>query len=437
VHTEHTNHANALSGTALKGLRVIDFSRVVAGPYSTMLLGDMGAEVVKIERPGEGDDSRSWGPPFRGEVSTYFLGLNRNKQSVALDLATERGAALAQRLVATADVVVESFRPGVMNRLGLGYETLRAINPRLIYCAISAFGQDGPYADRPGYDLMISALGGLMSITGTPGGEPVKVGVAMIDVATGLHAALGVVSALNHRTVTGEGQRVDISLLGTELAVLINAASQYLIGGSVAEPQGSSHANVVPYQAFPTSDGHVLLGSPNDKLFRVLATALGRPEWRTDPRFLTNDARIAHRAELIPMIAQITATESTAHWVDTLSRTGAPVAPINRMDAVFKDPQVQHLAQVAEVEHPMYGRMPVVTSALRMSATPPVVGDAAPRLGQHTAEVLARDLGLSQSEITELVESGVVEYRPADGASTAETSATVATATKAVGGGTE
>lgn len=409
------NRDNPFSGTALKGLRVIDFSRVVAGPYSTMLLGDMGAEVIKVERPGKGDDSRHWGPPFIGEVSTYFLGLNRNKQSVAIDLSTPEGMRLATRLVKDADVVVESFRPGVMKRLGLDYETLRETNPRLIYCAISAFGQDGPYSDRPGYDLMISALGGLMSITGTPGGEPVKAGVALIDVATGLHAALGVVSALNHRNVTGEGQRIDVSLLSTELAVLINAASQYLIGGSVAEPQGSSHANVAPYQAFPTADGHVLLGSPNDKLFHVLADALGRPEWTRDPRFVTNDARIANRDELIPMIAEMTSTRSTAHWVDTLSKTGAPVAPINRMDAVFKDPQVQHIDQVSEVEHPLFGRMPVVTSALRLSATPPVVGNAAPRLGEHTSVVLGRDLGLDQDEIDALIASGVVEYRPAAG----------------------
>ncbi|MFC4945077.1 CaiB/BaiF CoA transferase family protein [Pseudonocardia sp. GCM10023141] len=398
--------------TALKGLRVIDFSRVVAGPYSTMLLGDMGAEVIKIERPGVGDDSRSWGPPFLGEVSTYFLGLNRNKRSVAIDLAGEEGAEVARALVRGADVVVESFRPGVMDRLGLGYDRLRELNPGLIYCAISAFGQDGPYRERPGYDLMISALGGMMSITGTPGGEPVKIGVAMIDVATGLHAALGVVSALHHRTVTGQGQRVDVSLLSTELAVLVNAASQYLIGGSVAEPQGSAHANVVPYQAFPTSDGHVLLGSPNDKLFRVLADALGRPEWKTDPRFTTNDARITHRDVLIPLIGEITRAESAAHWVDVLSRAGAPVAPINRMDAVFKDPQVQHLNQVAEVEHPMFGTLPVVTSALRLSETPPVVGEAAPRLGQHTREVLERCAGLAPRDIDRLVEAGVVEHRP-------------------------
>lgn len=401
--------------TALQGLRVIDFSRVVAGPYSTMLLGDLGAEVIKVERLGKGDDSRAWGPPSRGEVSTYFLGLNRNKKSIAIDLSTERGAALARELVAGADVVVESFRPGVMQRLGLDYDTLRETNPGLIYCAISAFGQDGPYKDRPGYDLMISALGGLMSITGTPGGEPVKTGVALIDVATGLYAALGVLGALNHRNATGQGQRVDISLLSTELAILINAASQYLIGGSVAEPQGSAHANVAPYQAFPTSDGHVLLGSPNDKLFGVLAEALGHPEWREDPRYATNQARVLHRDELIPMIAEVTAQHPSAHWVDVLSRTGAPVAPINRMDAVFKDPQVQHLDQVAEVEHPLYGSYPVVTSALRMSHTPPVVGDAAPRLGQHTAQILGSDLGLPDEQVAELIADRVVEYRPAAG----------------------
>ncbi|MET9357248.1 CoA transferase [Streptomyces sp. NPDC006617] len=400
---------------ALQGLRVIDFSRVVAGPYSTMLLGDMGAEVIKVERPGKGDDSRSWGPPSRGEVSTYFLGLNRNKKSIAIDLSTARGIALARELIAGADVVVESFRPGVMERLGLGYETLREDHPNLIYCAISAFGQDGPYKDRPGYDLMVSALGGLMSITGTPGGEPVKTGVALIDVATGLYAALGVLAALNHRNATGQGQRVDISLLSTELAILINAASQYLIGGSVAEPQGSAHANVVPYQAFPTCDGHVLMGSPNDKLFGVLAETLGHPEWRVDPRYATNEARVVHRDQLIQLISAETVRETSAHWVDALSRTGAPVAPINRMDAVFKDPQVQHLDQVAEVQHPLYGSYPVVTSALRMSVTPPVVGDAAPRLGQHTGEILNGGLGLSDEQVAQLIADGVVEYRPASG----------------------
>ncbi|MFJ5265587.1 CaiB/BaiF CoA transferase family protein [Streptomyces sp. NPDC088387] len=401
--------------TALQGLRVIDFSRVVAGPYSTMLLGDLGAEVIKVERPGKGDDSRSWGPPSRGEVSTYFLGLNRNKKSIAIDLSTEDGVALARELVAGADVVIESFRPGVMQRLGLDYDSLRENHPSLIYCAISAFGQDGPYKDRPGYDLMVSALGGLMSITGTPGGEPVKTGVALIDVCTGLYAALGVLGALHHREATGQGQRVDVSLLSTELAILINAASQYLIGGSVADPQGSAHANVAPYQAFPTLDGHVLLGSPNDKLFGVMAEALGHPEWQDDPRFRTNEARVVHRDELVPIIAAVTERNTSAHWVDVLSRTGAPVAPINRMDAVFKDPQVQHLDQVAEVEHPLFGSYPVVTSALRMSATPPVVGDAAPRLGQHTTEVLAQGLGLGDQQIGKLIADGVVEYRPAAG----------------------
>jgi crotonobetainyl-CoA:carnitine CoA-transferase CaiB-like acyl-CoA transferase len=301
-----------------------------------------------------------------------------------------------------------------MDRLGLGYDTLRTINPRLIYCAISAYGQDGPYKDRPGYDLMISALGGLLSVTGTPGGAPVKPGVALIDVAAGLHAALGVVSALRHRDLTGHGQRVDVSLLSTQLAVLVNAASEYLIGGRVAGPQGSGHASIVPYQAFPASDGHVLFGAPNDKLFGLVAEALGRPEWKDDPRFLTNDARIAHRDALVAMIGEITCARPTAHWVEVFTRIGAPVAPINRIDAVFEDPQVRHLNQVAMVKSPMFGDLPVVTSALRMSETPPVVGDAAPRLGQHTREVL-EGAGVPASEVDRLLTEGVLEHRPLAG----------------------
>jgi crotonobetainyl-CoA:carnitine CoA-transferase CaiB-like acyl-CoA transferase len=396
-------------------LRVIDFTRVVAGPYSTSILGDLGADVIKIERPGTGDDSRGWGPPFVGEVSSYFLGLNRNRRSVAVDLQSEEGVEIARRLIADADVVVESFRPGVMDRLGLGYETLKKTNPGLIYCAISAFGQTGPYKERPGYDLMISALGGLMGVTGNTDGEPVKTGVALIDVSTGLHAVIGVLAALHHRTVTGEGQRVDASLLSTELAILINVASEYLIGGSIAKPQGSGHANVAPYQAFPTEDGWVLMGSPNDKLFLKMCDAIGQPEWKDDPRFLTNGDRVIHKPELVGMISAITRTRKTSHWVEVLSATGAPVAPINKMDAVFEDPQVKHLDQVAYVEHPLYGRYPVVTSGLRFSETPPVVGAAAPRLGEHTFEVLQRELGMSESEIGQLVERGVLEYRPAAG----------------------
>jgi crotonobetainyl-CoA:carnitine CoA-transferase CaiB-like acyl-CoA transferase len=401
--------------TSLKGLRVIDFTRVVAGPYSTSILGDLGADVIKIERPGTGDDSRGWGPPFVGEVSSYFLGLNRNRRSVAIDLQTEEGVEIARRLIVDADVVVESFRPGVMDRLGLGYEELKKTNPGLIYCAISAFGQSGPYKERPGYDLMISALGGLMGVTGNADGEPVKTGVALIDVSTGLHAAIGVLAALHHRTVTGEGQRVDASLLSTELSILINVASEYLIGGSIAKPQGSGHANVAPYQAFPTEDGWVLMGSPNDKLFRKMCDALGKPEWKDDPRFLTNGDRVVHKPELVGMISSITRTRKTGHWVDVLSATGAPVAPINKMDAVFEDPQVKHLDQVAYVEHPLYGRYPVVTSGLRFSETPPVVGQAAPRLGEHTYDILQHELGMSEEEVLRLIERGVLEYRPAAG----------------------
>ena len=401
--------------TSLKGLRVIDLTRVVAGPYSTTILADLGADVIKIERPGTGDDSRGWGPPFVGEVSSYFLGLNRGRRSIAIDMQTPEGVKIVRDLVAHADIVVESFRPGVMERLGLGYESLRELNPGLIYCAVSAFGQTGPYKDRPGYDLMISALGGLMGVTGTPDGEPVKTGVALIDVSTGLHAAIGMLAALHHRTLTGEGQRVDASLLSTELAILINVASEYLIGGSIAKPQGSGHANVSPYQAFPTADGWVLMGSPNDKLFRVTCDALGQPAWKDDPRFLTNGDRVRHKPELVGMISTITRTKPTQHWVDLLSSIGAPVAPINTMDKVFEDPQVQHLDQVAELEHPLYGKHRVVTSGLRLSETPPVVGRPAPRLGEHTVEILTTELGLSGDVVDALINRGIVEYRPAAG----------------------
>ncbi|WP_011582284.1 CaiB/BaiF CoA transferase family protein [Chelativorans oligotrophicus] len=399
--------------TSLKGARVIDLTRVVAGPFSTTILADLGADVIKVERPGVGDDSRSWGPPFVGEASSYFLGLNRNRRSIAIDLQSPEGAQIIRDLVKHADVLVESFRPGVMERLGLGYETLRQINPSLVYCAISAYGQTGPYKSRPGYDLMISAMGGLMSVTGTPGGEPVKTGVALIDVCTGLHAAIGILGALYHRQATGEGQRVDASLLGSQLAMLINVASEYLIGGSIAKPQGSAHANVAPYQAFPSKDGWVLMGSPNDKLFGVMCDALGQPQWKHDPRFVTNGDRVAHREELVALISDVTRQHPTDYWVDLLSSTGAPVAPINTMDKVFQNEQVQHLAQVEQVEHPLFGSYPVVTSALRMSATPPVKAAPAPRLGQHSREVLSEVLGWEDDQIEKLIAAGVIEFREA------------------------
>ncbi len=393
----------------LNGVRVLDLTRVVAGPYATMLLADLGAEVIKLERPGTGDDCRGWGPPFRGQDSTYFLGLNRNKRSVAIDLGHRDGRRLARRLALASDVVIESFRPGVAERLGLGHERLAAEHPRLVYCAISAFGQTGPYRDRAGYDVMVSALGGLMGITGTPDGEPVKVGVALLDVATGLYAALGVTAALHERTRTGRGRRVDTSLLATQLAVLINAASAYLQAGEVLEPQGSAHTSIVPYQAFQAADGHIMVGAANDKLFAALATELREPSWPSDARFATNAARVAHRDELVPRIAEHLARDTVAAWVERLAVAGVAVAPVNRIDQVFADPQVRHSGQVISVEHPEAGVLDLVGPALRLSGVPEGEHAPPPLLGEHTDDVLRELAGCDAGDLERLAASGVVQ----------------------------
>jgi crotonobetainyl-CoA:carnitine CoA-transferase CaiB-like acyl-CoA transferase len=371
----------------LSGIRVIDFTRVVAGPYCTMMLGDLGAEVLKIESP-QGDDTRKWGPPFVGDESAYFLAINRNKKSVCLDLRTEEGLEAARKLIMTADIVIENFRTGVMEQLGLSYDDLRPHHPGLIYCSISGYGRTGPYKDRAGYDVIVSAMGGLMGITGTPGGPPVKTGVALTDVATGLHAFSSILAALYHRERTGEGQRIDISLLSVELASLINAASNYLIGGMIQEPQGSAHNSIVPYQAFKASDGYILIGAANDRLFARLCRALNHPEWSHDPRFATNEARVQHRDILLPALEAVIKTDTMAAWEERLEAAGVAVAPINRMDQVFQDPQVLHSQQVVTMTHPTAGEIRLVGPAVTYSLTPAQMTTPPPRLGEHTEEVL-------------------------------------------------
>jgi crotonobetainyl-CoA:carnitine CoA-transferase CaiB-like acyl-CoA transferase len=371
----------------LSGIRVIDFTRVVAGPYCTMMLGDLGAEVLKIESP-QGDDTRKWGPPFVGDESAYFLAINRNKKSVCLDLRTEEGLEATRKLIMTADIVIENFRTGVMEQLGLSYDDLRPHHPGLIYCSISGYGRTGPYKDRAGYDVIVSAMGGLMGITGTPGGPPVKTGVALTDVATGLHAFSSILAALYHRERTGEGQRIDISLLSVELASLINAASNYLIGGMIQEPQGSAHNSIVPYQAFKASDGYILIGAANDRLFARLCRALNHPEWSDDPRFATNEARVQHRNILLPALEAVIETDTMAVWEGRLEAAGVAVAPINRIDQVFQDPQVLHSQQVVTMTHPTAGEIRLVGPAVTYSLTPAQMTTPPPKLGEHTEEVL-------------------------------------------------
>lgn len=372
----------------LSGIRVVDFTRVVAGPYCTMLLGDLGAEIIKIEQPGKGDDTRSWGPPFVGGESAYFLSVNRNKKSVCLDLNNEDDLKVVHRLVAESDVVIENFRSGIMERFGLGYEDWRERHPRLIYCSISGYGRSGPYKDRAGYDVIVSAMGGLMGITGTPEGEPVKTGVALTDVITGLHAFSAIQAALYHRERGGLGQRIDVSLLSAELAALINAASNYLVAGEVPQPQGSTHGSIVPYQAFRAADGYIVIGAANDKLFQNLCLALAHPEWASDERFRTNAERVKNREALVALIEEALQAENVATWEPRLAQAGIAVGPVNRMDQVFQDPQVLHSQQVVSLTHPTAGDVRLVGPAVQYSLTPAEITSPPPLLGEHTQEII-------------------------------------------------
>ncbi|HET9979150.1 MAG TPA: CoA transferase [Ktedonobacterales bacterium] len=373
----------------LTGIRVADFTRVVSGPFATMLLGDLGAEVFKVERPGVGDDTRGWGPPFVAGESTYFFSVNRNKKSVVLDLQADEGRALARTLCLRCDVVVENFRPGYMERIGLGYDALRAEQPGLVYCSISGFGQTGPYRDRAAYDVPLQALGGLMSITGEPDRPPVKTGVALVDVIAAQYAFSGILAALFHRERTDEGQRVDVSLLSAELAALINVASAYLVAGETPVRRGTAHASIVPYQVFGASDGYVMVGAANDKLFAAFAAEAGQPEWAADPRFQTNADRVRNRETLLPLIDEVLRTDTAANWVERLQWVGVAVAPVNDIAQAFEDPQVVHSGQVTTIAHPTVGDLPLVGPAALYSQAPAEVRLPPPLLGQHTAEVVA------------------------------------------------
>ncbi|WP_031014306.1 CaiB/BaiF CoA transferase family protein [Streptomyces sp. NRRL F-5727] len=381
----HTDHPREAAPGALSGIVVADFGRVLAGPYMTMLLADLGADVIKIERPDGGDDTRAWGPPFADGQATYFLGVNRNKRSVALDLTDPDGLAAARAIVDGADVLVENFRPGTMEKLGLGFEEVRRTNPGLVYCSVTGFGTDGGAA-LPGYDLLVQAMGGLMSVTGEPGGQGTKAGVALVDVITGLHAGLGVLAALRHRERTGEGQRVEVSLLGSLLSALTNQAAAHLGAGVVPRAMGNRHPSITPYEVFEARDRPLVLAVGNDRQFRALCERIGRPGLAEDPRFATNTARVAHREELASELAGPLAGRTADAWFEELTAAGVPCGPINDLAAAFeladrlglgaRLPEVA--AGPGQVAHPV-----------RLGATPPSYRSAPPRLGEHTAEVLA------------------------------------------------
>jgi crotonobetainyl-CoA:carnitine CoA-transferase CaiB-like acyl-CoA transferase len=410
--------STAAPAHALQGVRVLDLSRVLAGPWCTQTLADLGADVIKVERPGSGDDTRSWGPPFLpapdgrdSAESAYYLGANRNKRSVTIDLAQPAGQALVRRLARRSDVLVENFKVGDMARYGLSADALRAEQPGLVVCSITGYGQTGPYRHRAGYDYAVQGIGGLMSVTGErddrPGGGPQKVGVAVADLFTGLYATVAILAALRHRDATGEGQVIDMALLDTQVAMLANLGANYLVSGRVPGRAGNAHQNIVPYQVFEVADGHLILAVGNDGQFRKFCDVAGCPELASDPRFARNADRVRHRELLVPLLAERLRTRTRADWLSALEAAQVPCGPINALDEVFADPQVQARGMTVPVPHPLNPTLQLVASPLKLSATPVTVRHAPPLLGQHTEQVLA-EAGLSAAEIAALREQHVI-----------------------------
>lgn len=416
------DHSLTSTRSALAGLRVLDMTRILAGPWATQVLADMGAEVIKIERPGTGDDTRSWGPPNmiddagRDHGAAYFHAANRGKKSVAVDMAQPEGQRILRALAAQADVVVENFKVGGLAQYGLDYAALSAIKPDLIYCSITGFGQTGPYAEQPGYDFLVQGMGGMMSVTGqaegTPGAEPMKTGVALTDLLTGLYAVIGILSALRHRDATGEGQHIDMALLDVQVATLANQATNYLATGIAPVRMGNAHPTIVPYQVFPTSDGHIILAVGNDGQFARFCEAAGAPELARDARFATNPGRVHHRDVLIPLLEDILARRTLDDWIAALNVAKVPAGPINDIGRVFADPHVQARGLRTRPRTPDGHDLHGVASPLKLSQTPPIPPTAAPMLGADTFDVLTRLLAGQEMDLECLLAAGVIAGNP-------------------------
>lgn len=391
----------------LSGIRVLDLSRILAGPYCTMILGDLGADVIKVEQPGKGDDTRTWGPPWHGSESAYFLSVNRNKRGITLDLKQPDAQRIVRELAAVSDVVVENFKVGALERMHIGYEQLREVNPRLIWATVSGYGPAGPMAEKPGYDFVAQGEAGVMAVTGDPEGEPMKVGVAIVDITTGMFTAIGVLAALRARDQTGRGQKVDASLLSSAVAWLGNVGQNYLVSGKPARRFGNAHPNIVPYQSFATRDQHITIAVGNDRQFQSLCRILGRDDLAADPRFATNPLRVEHRDALIPELQAAFMTRSAAEWLAACEEAGIPSGPINTIEQVFSHPQVLANGMLQEVEHPA-GRLKLAGIPYILSETPGVIRRPPPLLGQHTDEVLADVLGRTPDEIARLRRIGAV-----------------------------
>lgn len=404
---------------ALGHIRVLDLSRVLAGPWCSQNLADLGADVIKIERPGVGDDTRAWGPPYARDAdgndtseAAYFLTANRGKRSVTVDIATPEGQALIRDLAREADVVLENYKVGQLKRYGLDYDSLREIKPDLVYCSVTGFGQDGPYAHRAGYDFLIQGMGGLMSVTGErddlPGGGPQKAGVALTDLMTGMYATVAVLAALTHRDRSGQGQYIDMALLDTQVAMLANVGSNYLNSGKPPRRWGNAHANIVPYQTFACADGHIIVATGNDGQYRKFVEAGEREDLLTDPRFTTNPLRVQHRDVLVPLLAQMVKTRTRDDWIAKLEAVGVPCGPINDVGEVFENEQVKARGVAIEMDHPAAGKVKLVRSPMKLSLTPAQADLPPPMLGQHTEEVLRELLGRSEEEIAALRAKGAI-----------------------------
>lgn len=397
----------------LKGLKVLDLSRVLAGPWAGQILADLGADVVKVERPGAGDDTRSWGPPFlkdkdgRPGDAAYYLAANRNKRALALNIADPRGQAVVRRLAMQSDVVLENFKRCDLARYGLDYASLSADKPDLVYCSITGFGQDGPNADRPGYDFVIQAMAGLMGITGPAGGEPTKAGVAIADLTTGMYSVIAILAALRHRDATGEGQHIDMALFDVQLGWMANQAMNYFVGGKAPGRMGNAHPNLVPYQDFPTATRRIAVAVGNDRQFASFARALGEPGWAEDERFATNRARVMNRAVLVAAIEAVLVTQPAEHWLAALDAAGVPAGPVNDLAQAFAEPQVEARGLVVEMDHPVAGKVRTVAQPMKFSRTQPDYASAPPLLGQHSRAILS-EAGFSADEIAALEAEGVV-----------------------------
>jgi formyl-CoA transferase len=406
----------------LSHLTVLDLSRVLAGPWCTQLLADLGAEVIKIEKPGSGDDTRGWGPPFlkdkegrdTGEAA-YYLGCNRGKKSVAVDFTQSEGQAIVRELARGADIVVENFKLGGLAKYGLDYANLGTVNPRLVYCSITGFGQTGPYAERAGYDFIIQGMGGFMSVTGErddlPGGGPQKAGIAISDLMTGMYACTAILAAIAQRERYGAGQYIDVSLFDAQVAMMAVMNMNYLVSGTPPARAGNAHQNIVPYQVFACADGHLILAVGNDAQFARFCEIARKPEWARDPRFAANAERVKRRDVLVPLIAAVMRTRTQAEWLQALEAVGVPCGPINRLDQVFADPQVRARGMRFDLPHRLSGTVPQVGNPLRFSATPVEYTQAPPLLGEHTSAVLSQRLGLSAESLADLAARGIVEIR--------------------------